>query len=88
MKIKRGFELRDVCGESVVVAHGIENIDFSKIISLNETAAYLWKAMLNREFTEEDMAAALTKAYEVEADTALADAQKLAARWQEIGLLE
>ena len=43
MKTKKGFRLRIICGENVVVAEGIENIDFSKIISMNESAAYLWQ---------------------------------------------
>ena len=50
MKIKKGFELRNVCGEHVVIATGIENVDFSKMISLNESAAYLWKAVEEKEF--------------------------------------
>ena len=45
MKLKSGFELRDVCGEKVVIAQGIENVDFSKLITLNESAAYLWTAV-------------------------------------------
>ena len=36
MKTKQGFRLRQVCGENVIVGEGIENIDFSKIISMNE----------------------------------------------------
>ena len=39
MRIKDGFELREICGEHVILSHGMDNIDFSKIISLNETAA-------------------------------------------------
>ena len=42
MRIKDGFELREICGEHVILSHGMDNIDFSKIISLNETAAFLW----------------------------------------------
>lgn len=38
MRIKEGFELREICGEHVILSHGMDNIDFSKIISLNETA--------------------------------------------------
>lgn len=41
MRIKEGFELREICGEHVILSHGMDNIDFSKIISLNETAAFL-----------------------------------------------
>ena len=35
MKIKNGFELRNVCGENVIIAHGVENIDFTKVITTN-----------------------------------------------------
>ena len=30
MKAKPGFNLRDVCGEQIIVAEGKENIDFSE----------------------------------------------------------
>ena len=43
MRKKPGFNLRDVCGEQIVVAEGKENIDFSNIISMNETSAFLWE---------------------------------------------
>ena len=56
MRIKTGFELRDVCGEKIVMAYGMENIDFSRIICLNDTAAYLWEAIGDNEFTADSMA--------------------------------
>ena len=31
MKIKEGFELREMCGENIIVAKGVQNIDFNKI---------------------------------------------------------
>ena len=43
MRIKKGLELRDVCGEKVIIPQGIENLDFSKMINLNESAAFLWE---------------------------------------------
>lgn len=43
MRKKPGFNLRDVCGEQIVVAEGKENIDFSNIISMNETSAFIWE---------------------------------------------
>ena len=42
MKTKKGFKLRTICGENVIVAEGIENIDFSKIISMNESRS-MWR---------------------------------------------
>ena len=43
MRIKKDFNLREVCGEYIIVAEGKENIDFCNIISMNESSAYLWK---------------------------------------------
>lgn len=50
MKTKKGFNLRQVCGENVIVAEGAENIDFSSIISMNESSAYLWNSIQGKEF--------------------------------------
>jgi hypothetical protein len=52
MKIKNDFKLREICGEYVVTAEGMQAVDFTKLISLNETAAFLWKtAEKQGEFT-------------------------------------
>ncbi len=88
MKIKNGFEMVDLCDDHVIVATGMQNIDFSKVISLNESATLMWKAVEGKEFTVEDMAKALTDEYEVDEATALADAGKIAREWKEIGLVE
>lgn len=67
MRIKDGFELREICGEHVILSHGMDNIDFSKIISLNETAAFLWKEAVGKEeISEEELTATLLEAYEVD----------------------
>jgi len=87
MKINEGFELRTVCDENVIVAYGRKNIDFSKVISLNESAAYLWNAVIGREFTCQELADLLCKEYEVDAQTALADAAEMVAGWKELGLV-
>ena len=88
MKIRKGFELREVCGEHIIVAYGLENIDFNKVISLNESATYLWRNIAEGEFTAETMASLLTKEYEVDADTALRDATALLDEWTKVGLVE
>ena len=87
MKIKKGFELRVICGEAIVVAHGKENIDFSKIISLNESAAYLWRQVEGKDFDAALLAQLLTEEYEVDEATALRDAEKTMTDWQEAGLI-
>lgn len=88
MKIKEGFRLMDVCGNSVIVSEGIQNIDFNKIINLNETSAYLWKKLEGKDFDAETMAELLTEEYDVDKVTALADCEALAQKWVEIGIVE
>ena len=89
MKIKEGFEIQNVCGEYIVVPTGAENVDYSKIISLNETAAYLWNGVAGKEsFTTDDMVQLLLDEYDVEESIALEDCELIAARWREMELLE
>jgi hypothetical protein len=88
MKIKKGFELRQVCGENIIVAYGIANIDFNKVISLNESATFLWKNIIDKDFTADTMASLLCQEYEVDAETAKKDAQALLDEWTKVGLVE
>ena len=46
MRIKKGFILRKICGQSVISGEGTANVNFSKLVSLNETAAYLFEYIL------------------------------------------
>ncbi|MBR1548903.1 MAG: PqqD family protein [Prevotella sp.] len=89
MKQKEGFVLRMVCGEHVIVGEGIGTIDFGKLISLNETAAWLWKKAAEMgDFTVDSLAEALCAEYEVDQAQARADVAKMVAQWQEIGIVE
>lgn len=88
MKIKDGFELRDVCGEHIVVSHGDNNIDFSKVIHLNESSAIMWQAIDGKEFTVEDLADALMQNYDVDYKEALADAANVLDKWKQLEMIE
>lgn len=87
MRINQGFELREMCGEQIIIATGVANIDFSKVISLNESAAWLWKQVEGKEFTPETLAALLMEEYDVDEATAIADAKHLASLWVREGVV-
>ncbi len=87
MKINKGFELREMCGEHIIIGTGVENIDFSKVISLNESAAWLWREVEGKEFTPQSLAALLMEQYDVDEATALTDATALAAQWVSVGIV-
>lgn len=88
MKIKDGFILRSICGEYIVVGEGLAQVNFNKMLSLNESAAYLWKEVEGKTFTREDLAQLLLDKYEVSKEQAAADVEKLSATWIQEGVVE
>lgn len=80
--------MRDVCGEHIIVATGRKNIDFSKVISMNESAALMWNAVREKDFTVEDLVQVLCTEYEVEETVARVDAEAILKQWVEIGLVD
>ena len=94
MKAKKGFNLREVCGEQIIVAEGLENIDFTNIISMNESSEFLWNSIQGKEFTPEDLAKILCENYQIDENTpldyaqALKDAEEVSKKWVEAGIVE
>lgn len=88
MKIKKGFELREICGEKVIMATGIENVDFNQLISLNESAAYLWSEITDKDFDKQTLAALLCDEYDVSKEQALVDSENIIGQWFEQGIIE
>lgn len=80
--------MRSLGKEFIITAELRSSVNFNKMISLNSTAAYLWKAVSGMEsFTVDDMARLLCEEYEVDAQTARADSEKLATAWIEAGIV-
>ena len=88
MKIKDGFVLRNIGDNYMVVGEGLAQIDFNKIISLNDTAAFLWKAVQRKDFDVETLRDLLLGEYDVDEATALKDATTLVEKWVAVGLVE
>lgn len=68
MKIKEGFLLRQVAGQTVVLPTG-GDLDLNMMITLNDTGAFLWEK-LQSDCDEADLVAALLKEYDVDEQTA------------------
>lgn len=87
MKVKKDFILKRIAGSYVVVPVRSRAVDFSGIIKLSETGAFLWK-LLEKGADREDLIAALLDEYLVDEATASADVDRFIARMNEVGLLE
>ena len=89
MRIKKGFVLREVCGERVIIGEGLGAINFGQMLALNETAAWLWKqAQEMGDFTIEALAERLCEEYDVTPDEAKADVADIINEWQQVGVTE
>lgn len=87
MKTIEGFNLRSLGKEYIITAENFKQINFNKMISLNESAAYLWKSVDGKEFTAETLADLLVERYEIDRETALRDSEAIAAKWKEAGIV-
>ncbi len=68
MKLKDGFVLRSVAGETVVVPTG-DDLDLNMMITLNETGKFLWQK-LEQGTEQEELVTALLGEYDVNEQTA------------------
>lgn len=88
MKIKKGFTLRTVMGQNIVLAEGNNSDSFGKIITLNSSAAMLWNALKGKTFDVADAADLLVSTYGIDTATATADATRILTLMTEKGLLD
>lgn len=72
MKIKDGFELKEIADDYVVIPTKSNVVDFNSMIMLNEVSAFLW-IQLTEEKTEQDLVMALLEVYDVDEETASKD---------------
>ena len=85
MKLKDGFILRSVAGETVVLpAAGVT--DFDMMITLNDTGKFLWERLaVGAE--EADLVKALLDEYEVTEEVAASSVAAFVARLKELDFL-
>lgn len=88
MKIKKGFALRSVMNQNIVIAEGNNADSFGKIINLNASAAMLWQELIGKTFEVEDAADLLVAKYGIDRKQALEDAAYIIDLMADKGLIE
>lgn len=78
MKLKDGFLLREVAGQTVVLPTGGE-LDLNMMITLNETGKFLWEH-LQSETDEATLVAALLAEYDVDEEIARKSVESFVAK--------
>ena len=76
--IKKDFLIHTIANEKILIGNG-EEINFSRILLLNETAVFVITELLKHEqpISAEELAESLQATFEVEYDEALIDVQEL-----------
>ena len=80
--------MRPLGNEYLLIAESVELVNFNAMITLNESAAYLWRNVAEKEsFDAQTLAELLLEEYEVSPEQALEDAKKTIASWQEAKII-
>ncbi|HKM29173.1 MAG TPA: PqqD family protein [Bacilli bacterium] len=87
MKIKKGFMLREVAGNYVVVPVGEASKEFKGIITLNISGAFLWKSLLE-ETTKEKLLEKFLGEYDIDQETATKDIDVFLDKVRSVNILE
>lgn len=88
MKIKKGYRLRPLGKEYILVAEGLEVLDAKIMVSMNATAAFLWEAVEGKTFDAETLVQLLLDEYDVDRETAEKDVKAMLQTWNDAGVLE
>ena len=88
MRLVEGFRLRDVMGQATVIGEGVGQVNFNKLITLNESAAYLWKSVEDKNFDADYLADLLVEKYGIDHELASKDACAIVDQWVKIGLAQ
>ena len=86
MKLTENFILRNIAGEDMLIPHGETSAALSGIVTLNGTAAVIWKA-LTENCTKAHAIEAVLQTYEIDGDTARNDVDAFWDRLAALGLL-
>ena len=87
MQINRDFTIQKVGGSYVAVPVGKTSMQFHAMIRLNETGAFLWNKMAEKDCSEEELVEALLAEYDVARDIAAADVHRIVEQLRENHIL-
>ncbi len=86
MKIKDGYVLRQVAGNSIVIAVGDEALNFNGIITINGAGTFLWEKLINGA-DKDTLLRAMLSEYDIDEATASADIDEFLLKLKNADLL-
>lgn len=88
MKTVEGYVLKSLGSQNLLVGVGANVAHSGVLRKLNESAAYLWKSVEGKDFTEETLVDLLLEEYDVSRETATEAVKDLVKDWLEQKVVE
>ena len=88
MRLKDNLTIRKIGDEFMMVSESGSGLDYTRVISLNNSAAYLVQEVQQKEFTKEDWISLLIDKYDVDKERAESDVQVLIDKLTKEGLFD
>ena len=84
--LKPGFFVQDIAGEKILMG-GETEVDFSKMMVLNHTSAWIIELLQEEPMLEDAIAQDLTERFDVDYEQAFADVQEFCRQLQELNVV-
>jgi hypothetical protein len=81
MRLNPFFKLWEIGEEYMVVCNSNGDVNLSNVYNLNETAAFLWKRIGDKEFSDFDLVEWLLEEYDVEEEIVRKDIKTMIEEW-------
>lgn len=88
MRVNDNLKLRKIGKKYMIVDVSLSDVDFTSVYSLNESAAFLWERIGNREFEEAELIDWLCSNYDVDREKAMTDVRRIISLWKTHGLVK
>lgn len=88
MKIKENFELKEIADRFVAIPTHENVVDFSSVIMLNETGAFMWNLLKEQDMTKDELTEKLLSEYDVDKETAISDVSEFIEELKKAEVLE
>lgn len=86
MRMKDGFVLREIAGDTIVIATGEAGEEFYGMVRLNTTGKQIWQG-ISEGMTAQEIAHRLTLEYAISEDDALKDVKDMIEHMKQAGFL-
>jgi hypothetical protein len=75
MRIKENLVLRRIGNEYIIIVPDKGRVDLTEVYTLNETSAWIWEQLKNKDFTIEQVTDLIQERYDVDRERAMTDVQ-------------